>query len=285
MIDNRMKATRAKPKAIWYAWFPGDYASKTATLTLVEHGAYRVLLDHYYQMGGKVLANATDLLRVCRAFAEAEQAAVAKVLAQFFVERDGYYHHERADAELEKRARLSEKRAAAGSVGGKQKVANATNLLGVLLPTTTTTTTIEEREESKPELPVAIATQQTASSGAAPPPSFGKKPPRKKTNGVAMGIDVDTLEGAVADYWNGMAEEVGLPQVRHMTAARREKIAARVAEFGGLANFAVQLIDPIPRQPFLLGRNDRKWKCDLDWVLKPENAVKVSEGKYANGHA
>jgi hypothetical protein len=117
------------------------------------------------------------------------------------------------------------------------------------------------------------------------PPSFGKKPPKKKPGGVAIGIDPDTLEGAVADYWNGMAEEVGLPQVRHMTVSRREKITARVAEFGGLANFAVQLIDPIPRQPFLLGRNDRKWKCDLDWVLKPENAVKVSEGKYANGHA
>lgn len=129
MIDNRMKAVRAKPKAIWYAWFPGDYASKTATLTLVEHGAYRVLLDHYYEMHGSMVANATLLLRVCRAFDPTEVAAVHAVLARYFVERDGYYHHERADAELAKRALLREKRAAAGSKGGKQKVANATNLL------------------------------------------------------------------------------------------------------------------------------------------------------------
>lgn len=285
MIDNRMKAIRAKPKAIWYAWFPGDYASKTATLTLVEHGAYRVLLDHYYQMGGSVVANATDLLRVCRAFAEAEQAAVAKVLAQFFVERDGYYHHERADAELAKRALLREKRAEAGSKGGKQKVANATNLLGVCQTQLQLQQQLEEREEFQPQTPVAIATPQAAPNGAGAPPSFGKKPPKKKPSGVSAGIDVDTLEGAVADYWNGMACEVGLPQVRFMTASRREKIAARVAEFGGLGNFAAQIIDPIPHQPFLLGRNDRKWKCDLDWVLEPRNAVKVSEGKYANGHA
>lgn len=131
MIDNTMKAAREKArkaKNVWYAWYPGDYASKTATLTLVEHGAYRVLLDHYYQMNGSMVANATLLLRACRAIDTVEQAAVHAMLARFFVERDGFYHHERADAELEKRALLREKRAQAGSKGGKQKVANATIL-------------------------------------------------------------------------------------------------------------------------------------------------------------
>ena len=128
MIDNRLKAPR-KAKQIWYAWYPGDYAGKTSHLTLLEHGAYRVLLDHYYQMGGRVVANATILLRVCRAFDSAEVAAVHSVLAEFFTVRDGHYHHERADAELQKREELREKRAASGSLGGKQKVANATILL------------------------------------------------------------------------------------------------------------------------------------------------------------
>lgn len=133
-IDNTMKASREKAKRaknFWYAWHPKDYAAKTSTLTLAEDGAYRRLLDHYYLMDGVVVANATLLLRVCRALDEAEKAAVLSVLGQFFVERDGYYRHERADVELEKRAELREKRAAAGSKGGKQKVANATNLLAV----------------------------------------------------------------------------------------------------------------------------------------------------------
>lgn len=285
MIDNRMKAARAKPKAIWYAWFPGDYASKTAMLTLVEHGAYRVLLDHYYQMGGKVVANATDLLRVCRAFAEAEQAAVSKVLTQFFVERDGYYHHERADAELEKRAILREKRALAGSAGGKQKVANATNLLGVCQTQQQLQQHEEEREESGQQGSVAIATPAPSPNGSASPPPFGKKPSKKKPGGVEGGIDLSTLEGAVVDYWNGIAEDNGLRRVRFMTATRRAKIAARVADYGGLDKFAAGLLDQIPHQPFLLGKNDRKWRVDLDWILEPSNAVKVSEGKYTNGHA
>lgn len=127
MIDNRMKAVR-KQRDIWYAWYPSDYAAKTAHLTMVQDSAYRRLLDHYYQMHGVMVANATSLLRVCRAFDAAEQAAVPAVLAEFFVERDGHYHHERADIEIAKRKELREKRAAAGSKGGRQKVANATNL-------------------------------------------------------------------------------------------------------------------------------------------------------------
>lgn len=130
MIDNRTQRRRVKD--VWYSWYPADYAAKTAHLTAVQDGIYRRLLDHYYLMHGRVLANATTLLRVCRAFDEAERAAVPAMLAEFFTVIDGHYRHERADAELEKRALLRQKRAEAGSKGGKQKVANATNLLGSL---------------------------------------------------------------------------------------------------------------------------------------------------------
>lgn len=157
MIDNRMTTAKRKPRNIWYAWYPGDYASKTAQLTMVEDGAYRRLLDHYYQMNGTMVANATILLRVCRAFATDEVAAVHAALATFFVERDGHYIHERADIELAKRQELREKRAAAGSKGGKQKVANAT----ILLPTLLHTTQAQAQQAEQVSAPVAIATKLT----------------------------------------------------------------------------------------------------------------------------
>lgn len=155
MIDNRMKSVR-KAKDVWYAWYPGDYAAKTAHLTGVQDGIYRRLLDHYYLVHGKVLANATLLLRVCRAFDSAEQAAVHEMLAEFFVERDGYFHHERADAELAKRAELRNKRAAAGSKGGKQKVANAT-ILPAVCQTQSHTHSEQEDSEARASEPVGSA--------------------------------------------------------------------------------------------------------------------------------
>lgn len=104
----------------WYAHNLADYDSKTATLSIIQHGAYRLLMDHYYRTGGALEANASDLLRVCRAVDEAERAAVLWVLAKFFVERDGFYHLDRADEEIAKREAISQKRAAAGQKGGSQ---------------------------------------------------------------------------------------------------------------------------------------------------------------------
>ena len=34
---------------------------------------------------------------------------------------------------------------------------------------------------------------------------------------------------------------------------------------------------------FLKGDNERGWRAEFDWVLKPENLVKVLEGNYDNG--
>ncbi len=99
----------------WYPHYIGDYARKTAHLTVIEHGAYRLLLDHYYATGKPLDANADVLHRVCRAFADAERQAIDKVLRLFFFhdEEEGVYIHHRAEEELAKRSEISHKRRAA----------------------------------------------------------------------------------------------------------------------------------------------------------------------------
>ena len=104
----------------WYAHNIEDYDRKTAALSIIQHGAYRLLMDHYYRIGGPLEANASDLLRICRASDEAERGAVLWVLGKFFIERDGFYHNQRADEEIAKRIAISEKRASAGKKGGTQ---------------------------------------------------------------------------------------------------------------------------------------------------------------------
>jgi uncharacterized protein YdaU (DUF1376 family) len=104
----------------WTAFYWSDYDSKTAHLTLAEDGAYRRLLSHYYQTRKPLSANADILLRVCRAFADSEKAAVTTVLEQFFVlEEDGYHNH-RADEEIHKASQISEKRRDAGLLGAEK---------------------------------------------------------------------------------------------------------------------------------------------------------------------
>jgi len=122
----------------WYAFYVGDYLRDTAHLSMTEHGAYRQLLDHYYSTKQPLPANAEQLHRICRAFGEQEQSAVAKVAEQFFRIESGFLRNKRVDEELEKQKCISKKRSKAAKskkilpeAKAKQKQskskANATN--------------------------------------------------------------------------------------------------------------------------------------------------------------
>lgn len=85
----------------FYKHYIGDYARDTAHLSLLEHGAYRVLLDTYYATEKPLPADPSSLYRICRATTAAEKKAVDKVADQFFpVNGDGSRHNQRADQEL-----------------------------------------------------------------------------------------------------------------------------------------------------------------------------------------
>lgn len=131
----------AKSNSLWWPRYVGDYQRKTAHLSLVEHGVYALLLDHYYSTGSPLPANAPVLQRVCRAFAPEEQAAVQSVVDQFFTLEDDGYHNAKADEELSKRCSISEKRAKAAAEKHKKAAANAGANAGANARTTTTTTT------------------------------------------------------------------------------------------------------------------------------------------------
>jgi uncharacterized protein YdaU (DUF1376 family) len=110
---------------IWYPRYVGDYQRKTSHLSILEHGAYNLLLDHYYATGRPIPAIASVLHRVCRAFAADEQAAVAAVIAEFFYLENGLYYNKKAEKELAKRCDLSEKRRLAAQKRYNRTDANA----------------------------------------------------------------------------------------------------------------------------------------------------------------
>lgn len=77
----------------------GDYVRDTAHLTMLEHGAYTLLLDRYYATEKPIPADKAH--RVTRARTKEERAAVDAVLEEFFVlEQDGW-HSGRCDSVIE----------------------------------------------------------------------------------------------------------------------------------------------------------------------------------------
>lgn len=86
----------------YYLWFPGDYHRDTGDLSLLEHGAYRVMLDYYYS-NETLPSDRMRLYRLCRASTKDEQHAVDVIADRFFVQNGNGLKNKRADAEIEKR--------------------------------------------------------------------------------------------------------------------------------------------------------------------------------------
>lgn len=69
-----------------------------------------------------------------------------------------------------------------------------------------------------------------------------------------------------------------LSMVVNMTEARRKAVKARIAQYDKETVFTV--LKKVAASPFLLGCNDRNWKCDFDWIFKAGNFTKILEGNY-----
>lgn len=134
--------------SLWYPHYVGDYMRKTRHLSMLEHGAYRLLLDWYYANGRALDANASFLHRVCSAFAPDEQEAVHRVLHEFFTLEDGRWVHHRAEEELAKRCDITEKRREAANRRWGNRDAKAHASADANAHTSTATPTREEANAS-----------------------------------------------------------------------------------------------------------------------------------------
>lgn len=83
----------------YYRRFPGDYARDTKLLSLEEHGAYTLLLDHLYSTEAPI-SSLKDALKICTAHTKRYQNAVKIVLKNFFYLTDSGYRQKRVDEEI-----------------------------------------------------------------------------------------------------------------------------------------------------------------------------------------
>lgn len=109
----------------WYAFYPADYQRDTAHLSILEHGAYRLLLDHYYETGGPITTDHRALYRILRCNSRQEKDAIRLIIGSFFVVAGDRYSHPRADKELARMAQISQKRSASAKQMHSKSSANA----------------------------------------------------------------------------------------------------------------------------------------------------------------
>lgn len=114
--DDWLAAAGYAVKRPWMPLYVGDYLAKTAHLSTIQHGAYLLLILHYWA-NGRLPQDEKQLMAIARMSAD-EWSSNCQTLASFFEPK---WRHSRIDAELEKTRTISEKRAIAGLKGAWSK--------------------------------------------------------------------------------------------------------------------------------------------------------------------
>lgn len=148
-----------------------------------------------------------------------------------------------------------------------------------------------EREAEKRDNVITFSSTESKRDHELPENSPPSTPTVTKAIAIAKAIAVtDTKQGVVEDppplpievfreAWNAMAAKHGLSQCREMTDKRKVAFKARWKDPGWRRDYTGAIIK-VPESEFLLGKNGRGWKADVDWFLSPDSVTKILEEKY-----
>lgn len=245
-----------------HAWMPlyvADYLADTGHLSTLEHGAYMLLIMHYWQTGG-LPDDDRKLARIARLQLDQWQE-IRDTLADLFGPR---WEHKRIDAELAHASDVISKRSAAAKAMHAKRNASA------------------QREQCISDANAPAYAQQVKVQTGIPSPSPSPRYSDANASGEATSPPPppasDPVDEAVGAY-NLMAGEAGWPKAQRVTAARRAALKARLRECGGIEGWRAAMAKA-RASPFLMGDHDRDWRPGLDFFLQAKSFTKLMEGAY-----
>lgn len=116
MKPRRRTRATARPDT-WMPIFWGDYARDTGHLSALMHGAYLMLIKHYWCTGKPLPDDDAQLWRIACCDSPAQWRGIKAIVAAFFVIAAGLWRHKRIDAELEFARQCVQARSDAGKKG------------------------------------------------------------------------------------------------------------------------------------------------------------------------
>ena len=92
----------------------------------------------------------------------------------------------------------------------------------------------------------------------------------------AMNSISSTKVQVIIDKWNSL----NLKKVISINPGtnRHKLLNARIKQYG--IEMILEAIDNINKSSFLRGQNNKQWTITFDWLIKPNNFIKVLEGNY-----
>jgi len=207
----------------YYERHLGDYARDTGHLSMLEHGAYSLLLDRYYITERGIPADQAH--RIARARSQDERDAVDAVLQEFFTLIDGIWVQARAVGEIA----LAQKKIDAARQNGKLGGRPRKGIPSAPEPTVEANTNQNETRQKPSGLSLGYENEtqtkalQTPDSKHQTPDTKERKPPASPWLTVddltADGLSQETAEAFIAHRrakkakltalaWKGFTNEV-----------------------------------------------------------------------------
>ena len=116
--------TAARPDT-WMPMFWGDYARDTGHLNAAGHGAYLMLIKHYWCTGKPLNDDDDELWRIACCDSKKEWQKLRPKIVRLFQAEGGELRHKRVETELSRAAANVAKRADAGRLGAASKWSGA----------------------------------------------------------------------------------------------------------------------------------------------------------------
>ena len=235
----------------------------------------------------EILSEYPDQLRLAvyeAAIHYAETGEVANLsdaearMALSFIRRD-------IDRNIAKRRRTSEGRSAAGRRGNetrweKNKSQTIANIANATFATNKSQTSLNENDndnenenENERKKNVAIATSKESAAIAALSTA-------NADDAASSAERPNVDEGKFIDVWNSARAKNNaiVPPVQTIRGRRLTMLKARIKDYG--EQWVVEVFGRAAASQFLNGGGSQGFVANIDWVLKPNNFVKVMEGNY-----
>lgn len=113
------------------------------------------------------------------------------------------------------------------------------------------------------------------------PSKPNSKPNKKPTENLPENEDENIIDidyGFIVNLYHDLCPKMS--KVIALNEKRRGYINARHTEYG--LDKICEVLRKAGESDFLNGKNDRVFKADFEWLMRPENFLKVLEGRYDN---
>lgn len=270
----------------YYKRHIGDYAAATRHLSLLEHGAYCMLLDVYYTTEKPLPAEERAVFRLVGARSDEEREAVKTILGEFFTSVPDGFHQPRCDEEIAIKQEKSAKNAAIGKLGGR--------------PKETTDSVIPEN----PQASATVRQESETDSGNSPSRNPSHKPIASNQHSLDESPDglsapdksglpdcphlelialfgelLPELPQPMPGLWDGKNAENMRARWRWVLTAKRRNGNRHATTKAEATDWFRRFFTYVSESDFLMGRKT-DFTCSLQWLMKAGNFEKVVQGNY-----